>query len=265
MTDITRVKLGKKPPRIDSRTLKLEKYLSALPAPPPSCDWTKGVTQFGAMLNDELGDCTCAAIGHAIQIVTLNTPIGEVTPPDILIQNLYERSCGYIPGDPSTDNGGVILDVLNWVRQHGLGHKRKPHPHHIKFPMYAFADPSPSDITHVKQAIQIFSSVDIGIQLPITAQEQVGGVWDVVGNPNTDPNSVPGSWGGHSVCVPAYDTEGLICITWGSLQKMTFNFWKTYCDESHALLFHDWIDHVASGSNSSFLAQLEADLQVVTG
>src|SRR5580658_8869232 len=64
MFDHTKAKLGKKAPKIDSRTLRLAKYLTAVPPPPASCDWTKGVTEWGMMLNDALGDCTCAAIGH---------------------------------------------------------------------------------------------------------------------------------------------------------------------------------------------------------
>jgi len=50
----------------------------------------------------------------------------------------------------------------------------------------------------------------------------------------------PGSWGGHAVFVPAYDARGLICITWGALKRMTWEFWAAYCDEAYALLSPDW-------------------------
>lgn len=245
--------LGKDTPKIDNRTFQLKDFLSRA-TPPPSANWYQGITSWGMMLNDTLGDCTCAAIGHAKQVSTLNTPDGEETPPDVLILNLYEKSCGYVNGDPSTDQGGIIVNVLNYVRKYRLG----KHKHWL----YAFADPDPGDVEHIKQAIATFGIVDIGLQLPITAQNQVGSTWDVVGNPNTDPNSQPGSWGGHSVIVSSYGTNGLTCITWGALQTMTWEFWSTYVDESHALLMKSWMQSsaVQSGVN---LAAMESALQAL--
>lgn len=261
MIDHKLVKLGKKAPKIDERTLKLAKYLSpALPPPPPSCNWTKGVGSWGMMLNDSLGDCTCAAVGHGIQVATLNS-IGEITPPDSLILSLYENACGYVPGDLSTDQGGVIVDVLNYVRKNKPGEKL--HHHKQKFQLYAYADPDITNTTHVKQAIQLFGVVDIGLQLPISAQTQVGSVWDVVGNPNTNADSQAGSWGGHSVAIVAYDAETVTCITWGALQQMTWNFWNTYVDEAYALLFNSWVKQYGA-QYSEMLAQLDADLVLVT-
>lgn len=254
------MKLGKKAPKVDSRTLKLAKYTAALPPPAPSCDWTKGVQNWGGMLNDNLGDCTCAAIGHGIQVTSLNGD-GEMTPPDSYVLSLYEKSCGYNPNDPSTDQGGVIIDVLNFVRSHKIGDHVPGHTH--KFQLYAYADTNPKDVAHIKQAIQIFGVVDIGLALPNSAQSQVGKVWDVVGNPNTDANSQPGSWGGHSVIVCAYDETTLTCITWGALQKMTWKFWETYVDESHALLFHAWVEKFGA-QFPEMKAQLEQDLALVT-
>jgi hypothetical protein len=51
----------------------------------------------------------------------------------------------------------------------------------------------------------------------------------------------PGSWGGHAVPIVAYDARGLICITWGELMRMTWQFWNAYCDEAYGLLSPDWI------------------------
>jgi hypothetical protein len=259
------LKLGKKPPRIDPRTLSFAKYAPLLPPPPTAVSWTKNVTSWGMMLNDQLGDCTCSAVGHGIQVATLNSGGSEVTPPDQLILNLYEKSCGYVLGNPNTDNGGVIIDVLNYTRYHGLGKRRNKTGRKAASKLYAYADPAVGDITHVKQAIFTFGIVDIGLNLPITAQtqNQNGQVWDVVGNPNTDPNSFPNSWGGHSVVVCTYDEETVTCITWGMLQKMTWRFWNCYVDESHALLFHAWVEQFGTRFPAA-LTQLEADLAAVT-
>jgi hypothetical protein len=280
-TDGRTLQLGKQPAKIDKRTLKLANY-APLPLPPIACDFTKGVTEFGMMLNgpnsyggkvpaDGLGDCTCAMMGHGSQIARLNSPTGLITPPDLFILGLYIASCGYIPGDANTDQGGVIVDVLNWARKNspwmkkhrpsGSGHK---HP----FQLLAYADPDPSNLVHVQQAIATFGTVGMGVQLPITAQAQVGTLWDVVGNPNSDPNSAPGSWGGHAVIVCGYKYVNgvlwLLCITWGQLQWMTANFWLTYVDEAHALLYLAWVENF--GQNfSAMLTEMVADLKLVTG
>jgi hypothetical protein len=54
-------------------------------APPPAwVDYTKGMpAKLGMMLNDTLGDCTCAAVYHAIQVWTHNARKKMVTWPDI--------------------------------------------------------------------------------------------------------------------------------------------------------------------------------------
>jgi hypothetical protein len=54
-------------------------------------------------------------------------------------------------------------------------------------------------------------------------------------------DGAPGSLGGHCVYVVGYDPRGLTCITWGKLQRMSWNFWWAYCDESYGLLSKDWI------------------------
>lgn len=245
-------KLGRKAIKMDSRTLRLARYLTpVLPAPAPSLDWTKGISSFGMMLNDRLGDCTIAALGHAIQVWTANTS-AEITVPDKTILGGYENFCGYNPTDPSTDQGGIELDVLNDFKKLGFGGHS----------LLAFASVRPSNTRLVKQAIELFGGVYIGISLPVSAQSQT--VWDVVKD-NGSGNTEPGSWGGHAVFVPKYTGTNkvltdLTCITWGGLQKMTAAFWRKYVDETYALLSPSWL--AAAGAPNGFdLAQLEDDLE----
>src|SRR5215469_3634016 len=69
MADYSHMKLGRKAIKTDSRTLALGNYLTpTLPPPPPAKDWTCGISDWGVMLNDKLGDCTIAGVGHAIQV-----------------------------------------------------------------------------------------------------------------------------------------------------------------------------------------------------
>jgi hypothetical protein len=248
MADHSKMKLGRKAIKTDTRTLALANYLTpALPPPPPTADWTKGIASWGMMLNDKLGDCTIAGCGHAVQVWTANTG-SEVTVPDSAVLAAYESWDGYNPADPSTDQGGIELDVLNDWQKNGFSGNA----------LLAFADPKPATLVEVHQSIALFGGVYIGLALPITAQNQ--DVWDVV--PHGGANAKKGSWGGHCVFVPKYDQNGFTCITWGQLKTMTLAFWKEYCDEAHALLSQDWL--TAKGAPNGFnQAQLLADLKAI--
>lgn len=247
-TDHSQMKLGRRAVKTDSRTLKLSNYVKpTLPPAPPTSDWTRGVTSWGLMLNDHLGDCTIAGIGHAIQVWSANTGT-MVTVPDPVILSYYEKWDGYNPANPATDTGGIEMDVLkDWQKQGFDGHK-----------LIAFADPVWTRLEEIRQAIHLFGGVYIGLNLPLSAQTQ--DVWDVI--PNGGPNTQPGTWGGHCVFVPAYDQNGFTCITWGMLKTITNAFWNEYVDEAHALLSQDWLEK--KGSPTGFdLTQLQADLSLI--
>ena len=245
MADHSAMKLGRKAIKTDTRPLAVSKYLApTLPLPPPARDWTAGVTNFGMMLNDTLGDCTIAGVAHAVQVWTANTG-GIVTVPDATVQSFYEQWDGYVPGNPSTDSGGIELDVLNDWRHNGFdGHG-----------LLAFAAAKTASLVEIRQSINLFGGVYIGLALPVTAQNQ--DVWDVVANGGA--NAKKGSWGGHCVFVPKYDDHSFTCITWGQLKTMTLPFWAKYCDEAYALFGQNWL--TANGAPSGFNeAQLQTDL-----
>ncbi|MGP8269975.1 MAG: hypothetical protein ACLQLH_07910 [Terracidiphilus sp.] len=248
MADHSKMRLGRRAIRTDSRTLAFGKYLKPkLPPPPHTVDWTKGITAWGTMLNDTLSDCTIAAAAHAVQVWTANTG-GMVTVPDATVESYYEQWDGYVAGNPQTDTGGVPLDVLTDWRKQGFASNA----------LMAFADPKFASLVEVRQSIALFGGVYIGLALPMTAQTQ--DVWDVVGTDGA--NAEPNSWGGHCVYVPKYDEKGFTCITWGQLKTMTLAFWKKYCDEAHTLLAKDWLS--AKGAPNGFdHTQLEADLKVI--
>ena len=227
MADHSMMKLGRKAIKTDTRTLAIGDYLKpSLPAPPPAKDWTAGNTNFGMMLNDKLGDCTIAGVAHAVQVWSANTAT-IITTPDATVESYYEQWDGYNPSDPTTDSGGIELDVLNYWRHNGFdGHG-----------LLAFANAKPLNIVQIQQSITLFGGVYIGVALPVTAQGQ--DVWDVV--PNSGADAKKGSWGGHCVFVPKYDQHTFTCITWGKLKTMTQAFWKKYVDEAYALLGQNWL------------------------
>src|SRR5580693_1812272 len=88
-------KLGRLHRTYDSRIPHLSALIAGqtLTPPPPAVDWSKGMpANLGMMLNQTLGDCTCAAVYHAMQVWTFNT--GKmVTQPDSDVEKLYILAC----------------------------------------------------------------------------------------------------------------------------------------------------------------------------
>jgi hypothetical protein len=228
MIDYTKVKLGKQTAHHDSRVPMLSKYTAALPVPPATVNYDSKITNLGMMLNNTLGDCTCAAVGHCIQQWTAEAQKKEVIVPDPVILKLYEIVGHYDPNNPKSDRGAVEINVLNyWLANPVDGNK-----------LSAFCALEPQNLQEVKDAVYIFGNCYIGLQMPLSAQQQT--VWTVPPGGPTGQGA-PGSWGGHAVPIVAYDGRGLTCITWGQLIRMTWQFWNTYCDEAYGLLSPDWI------------------------
>src|SRR5690348_342480 len=110
--------------------LTLEKYLdprsalsrSGLPPVPRSQDVDRAsqVQDWPMYLNDQLGDCTIAAMGHMYGAWTQYASGREALFSDDQIQSVYSRVGGYVPGDPSTDNGCVMQDVLADQQSNGM-------------------------------------------------------------------------------------------------------------------------------------------------
>ena len=75
---------------------------------------------------------------------------------------------GTLKAHLSTDNGGNERDVLTNSEKNGHG----------GVTLDAYADVDPQNFEHVKEAIADLGGVDIGLDLPLTAQSQT--VWDAV-------------------------------------------------------------------------------------
>jgi len=199
-----------------------------LPAPPASADWLTPVPgdTWGMLGNAKFGDCTCAGVGHKrIGDVFVNQgTVLKVTDKDALA--LYSAVTGFNPNDPSTDQGAVCQDVLDYWRKHGfLGEK-----------IIAFAKVDLSNLTEIKQAISLFGQIYCGFNFPGSAMDQFnnGQPWDVVKGARIE--------GGHCVTIGAYDAAELECVTWGKVQKLTWAFFRKYFDEAWVIVTPDMID-----------------------
>ena len=226
------MKFGRLPRKFDNRIMSLRdlSHKVTLPQPPPKVDWTKGITDFGMMLNDQLGDCTCAALYHARQIWSLNNG-GEDTQPDSMVQSLYEKACGYNPDDSSTDQGGNEQDLLHYCMKTGM-----PLADGSVDKLIGFIEASPQLPDEVKLTVADFGVSYLGITVPSNIMNEFDepvDVWDY------DPNAT--SLGGHAVIIVGYDETGFTIVSWGQLYKMTYAFLQNNCEESYALVSSDWL------------------------
>ncbi len=247
-------KLGKLAPYPEDThpRVKLSDHMrmSALPPVPAVVDYASKVKSWPMYLNDTLGDCTIAGAGHMVQAWTAYAK-GEVTLPNSAILSVYEAVGGYVPGDPSTDNGCVEQDVLAYLQQNGIGgHK-----------ILAYAQVNVQDRAEMKAALNIFGSVYLGAQMPESAMQQTdaGQPWSVV----------PGSpiEGGHCFVVQRWDDSAapLTVVTWGQLQRVTDGWWEANGDEAWVIITQDWLNAKGKSVTGLDLAQLGDDFADVSG
>ncbi len=238
------MRLGKLPPKYDTRTLRLASYLipGELPHIPQAMHWSLPVHKWPIFRNNELSCCTVSAAGHMLQTWSA-AQSREIILSDSAIIQAYNVVSGGV------DNGAYELVILNYWRQTGIGGHR----------IDAFVGLDERNHLHVKAAIYLFGGAYIGLALPKSAQSQR--VWYPLGS---GKDTVPGSWGGHAVPVIDYVQDGLVCVTWGGLRIMTWSFWDEYCDESYAILSSDFLRGGRSPHGFD-RDSLVADLKRITG
>src|SRR5208282_4463950 len=115
-------KLGRLARTHDKRIPMLHTLMAGMAPQPvkPEVDYTKGMpANLGMMLNDTLGDCTCAAVYHALQVWSYNASGQIDTEPDTDVEKLYILACGYNPRVPGEGPGGNEQHVLTYLLKTG--------------------------------------------------------------------------------------------------------------------------------------------------
>jgi hypothetical protein len=233
-------KLGRLPRTHDPNIPHLSALLGGVTPPPPpvSVDYTQSMPQapngFGMMLNNTLGDCTCAAFYHARQVWTFHSSGTTQTAPDTDVELLYEKACGYNPSKGGEGPGGNEQQVLTYVHKSGapIGPKGGTPVDKI----LGFVEVDPRIIDDVKRTIYNAGVAYIGFNVPANIMPNNAPppqTWTVApGNPQIV--------GGHAVVLPGYDADGAIVISWGQLYKMTWQFFSTYVDEVYNISDAAW-------------------------
>ena len=250
-------KLGRLKRSFDPRVPHMSALLAGqtLPPPPPAIDWTKDMpANVGMMLNDTLGDCTCAAVYHALQVWTANASTKMDTEPDADVEKLYMLACGYNPKVPGEGPGGNEQHVLTYLMRKGAPTGPAGAQAHK---IAAFVEVDPRNIDDVKRTINDCGVAYIGFNVPeyiLPPSGNTPAVWDVQ---SSDTKII----GGHAVVLAGYDAKGARVISWGQYYTMTWAFFSKYVDEVYAIADQSWIQTKGTSPAGLTLAQLEQQMQ----
>lgn len=254
------VKLGRRRPISHGPRLSLKNYLDMSKIPPaPDCDYTSAAQPglSDVLLNDRLGDCTCAGIGHVIDLVNCNAgTIVRVTDDQVLA--LYEAACNYNPNDPSSDQGGDEPTVLNYMADKGLDGNG----------LHKFVGSINVDACNqaeVRWAQWALGNLYFGEEMPEDYVDPFpsgsGFVWDVAGE--SDPDN------GHCFVGCGSNSQGVIIDTWGLLGIQTYAAIGKYAmrssnGELHSILTKEWLNSATQKTPSGFAYNdLVSDLRAI--
>lgn len=253
------MRLGRNRPVAVGPHFRLKNYLrAAMPATPPSCDYSAPASPVLANIygNDQLGDCVCAGAYHIVGVETGNAGALWAASLDQVIAD-YSAIGGYVPGDPNTDQGCDEVTALNYWTQHGFANGTK---------LLGWLAVDSTNRAEVQAAMYLFENLFFGIELPDAwvnpFPSSSGFVWDN-GPPN--PNN------GHCVVGVGYSDQGVQVDSWGMLGTVTWAAVSSLCTPSGGGALYVMLtpDQLAKGSakapNGFAWADLVADFDSMGG
>ena len=196
------------------------------PSIPTSADFfPKGGSAVSDILgNDTEGDCIYAGGYHIVAVETGNagTPFHASL---VQVNHDYSAVTGFKPGDPSTDNGGQMIDALNFWKKTGFANGTK---------LSGWMSVNPKDPVALRAACFLGENLYLGGGLPDAYVNPFpsgnGFVWGP-GTPNPD--------NGHCIMSAKFDPTGIGIDTWGMTGTLTYDAVAEVFDEVYVLITPD--------------------------
>jgi len=210
-------------------------YMGHVFDPPPPSMEAPDVPDWRMCANDEVGDCTLAAVVHQRMACAADLDIPtEAWPSDAKILSTYFAMTG------GKDSGLVEADVLHTWHTTGLFGDR----------IAGYAPGDHRDEEELQAICATFNAVYCGIVVPAPAEQQfqAGEPWDLTGT-SADRQVL----GGHAVPLVGYNADGPVFVTWGKTQQATWRWWAVNGEEAWAVV-------TSEDSRKLDLATLQADL-----
>lgn len=250
-------KMGRNRPIARGPRFLLKNYIkSTLPTPPESVSYTPAAATALAQMydNDTLGDCVIACMGHTEGVFTGNATGTSAILPNSEIISLYSAIGGYVPENPSTDNGCDEQTAWNYWQQNGLSKGANK----IK----AWLSVDATRLPEVRAAIWLFENVIFGVELPdawVNPFPSASGFWwGKAGAPDPDNGHCFGAFG--------YVPNSLQISTWGMIGNITNGAMEKYANtkgqgELYTVLSMDAINKATQKAPNGFdFDQLLADI-----
>jgi hypothetical protein len=235
---------------------------ASIPTVDSSFSWLKnGPKNWGMMLNGptpgnpnapQLGDCTIAATGHIRQSWALNTTGNLWSPTDDDIEAGYSQACGYVPGNPDTDQGGNLQTVLKDWMGPGLPGNAGGKPTDI---LLGFFEIDPRNLDDVHEAIAWCGGLYAAGALPESWMSwEPGQIWDVA------------EQGSEGHCISIFGSDRNVkktCISWGFEIDITDDAFSEYITELYAPISTDWCRATGVTAFGAPLPAIEAQFQSI--
>lgn len=218
---ISQLRLGKTPARQGAIKFSIDTYTdtSSLPATPVTYGHQGLISTWGMFGNDRYGDCVWAGAAHEHMLWNKEAN-KDVSFTDNSVLSAYSTVTGFNPNDPSTDQGTDMELAAKFRRQTGILDSNN-----VRHKISAYLNLPVGNETKIKQATYLFSGVGLGFQFPDVAMDQFnqGKPWTVVSRAHIE--------GGHYTPIVGYDAQYVYLVTWGKIQKATWQFVLKYMDE----------------------------------
>lgn len=211
----------------------------AIASVPAKVDDAADVGTWPMYLNDQLSDCGEAGWGHSTQAIT--TAAGQaITPTNADVESLYGTQ-GYVPGQPSTDRGTVLQDLLMNVLA------KQPWPPGTGFQIKAVAQLRNINAAALRACLYYFRTVYVGGVITANDEDDFN-----AGQPWT---LHPGAQAAGSHCFVlekvAPGLDSLTWITWGARQRSSIAWWFGAYEEAWVPVTQQAIDNPPPGVDTA--------------